>query len=92
MAIMSIENFPQKPAGFDPKQQPSNVESSQDVVLEIQKKRVSIKRERLKRLARGLSRYMYGQGFTNDEESYEAQVMEDLEEIIKGVKKKREQN
>ena len=70
-------------------QKPVNTNALNAVSVLVKGKEVQISRNRLKKVAKGLAKFAFLTGETNNEEEYSKEVEEDLMEALALLKKKR---
>ena len=70
-------------------QKPVNTNALNAVSVLVKGKEVQISRSRLKKVAKGLAKFAFLTGETNNEEEYSKEVEEDLMEALVLLKKKR---
>jgi len=68
-----------------------NVAETGSVTLEINKRKVKVKRAKIKDIAQGLAEIAYSMGETNDPEEYAEDITEDILEALKKAEENREQ-
>lgn len=68
-----------------------NVAEVGSVTLEINKRKVKVKRAKIKDIAQGLAEVAYSMGETNDPDEYAEDITEDILEALKKAEGNREQ-
>lgn len=90
MAVQNSGHFPTPgSSGIPPHFNASGAKGASEVVFEIKKKRVDIKKSKIKEIALGLAEVAYSLGETNDVEEFANDMTENIFEAMKKVKEKK---